>query len=112
MSVGASADVIERTCWACDTDFLSGSRAVRMYCPACVSVFDFPAPVEPSAPVRRVATASSRRRDVVSALVRSRCEVCGQHVHAGQVRCSTCADQLPMFSAKVDRRRKEWRDED
>ncbi len=61
-------------------------------------------------PPRRVAAASTGGR--VAADVRTRCEVCGGHVKAGAPRCPRCVDQLPMFSAKVDRRRKEWRDED
>ncbi|MGI8446663.1 MAG: hypothetical protein ACR2MP_05655 [Streptosporangiaceae bacterium] len=102
--------VIDRCCFRCHAEFPTGSRQALVYCPACVSTFNFPVPVQAvEAPVRRVAAATSGRRDAVT--VRTRCEVCGGHVKAGESRCGRCVDQLAMFSAKVDRRRKEWRDE-
>ncbi len=109
MSVKAPV-VIDRCCFRCHAEFPTSSLQARVYCLDCVSTYDFPAPAEPVAAPRRVAAAASGRRDVVSA--RTRCEVCGGHVKAGASRCPRCVDQLPMFSAKVDRRRKEWRDED
>ncbi len=105
--------VIDRCCFRCHVEFPTGSRQARVYCPGCVSAYDFPTTVEPvTVPVCRVAAASSaRKRASVTVSVRSRCEVCGGHVKAGTSRCGRCVDQIDLFSAKVDRRRKEWRDE-
>lgn len=40
---------------------------------------------------------------------RPRCTVCAARMKAGQDRCRPCPEQLPLFSATVDRRRREWR---
>jgi predicted nucleic acid-binding Zn ribbon protein len=108
------AGVIDRCCYRCDGEFPTGSRQVRVYCPACVGSYGFPAPAEPVNPPRRSVAATSRRRSErleVTVPARRHCQVCGVRVIAGQSSCGSCADQLPLFSAKVDRRRKEWRDE-
>lgn len=58
---------------------------------------------------RRLAAESSNPIPAVMVPARRRCEVCGGRVIPGDERCERCADQLSLFSAKVDRRRKEWR---
>jgi len=45
----------------------------------------------------------------VSRPVKPRCDVCGHRVSTGRERCPSCRNQLPLFSGRVDRRRREWR---
>jgi len=90
---------ISRSCYRCFLPFLTASTQRRVYCPVCVQDWDCPSPVEPVGPV--------------GVPTRRRCEVCGGRVRKGTGRCPgrCCADQLPLLSAQIDRRRKEWRDE-
>jgi len=106
------SEPIARLCYRCDGQLLTASTQPRVYCPSCVVWWDCPTPVEPAlaSPVRRVASASSSpHRRMVTAPVRPRCTVCHVRVRPGQECCLSCADQLPLFSAQVDRRRREWR---
>jgi hypothetical protein len=49
--------VIERTCFRCLAEFATASVDRRVYCPACVTAYGFPAPSIPN-------TSAEQRKEV------------------------------------------------